>query len=245
MTARSCQGRSIGTQRAAKTAHTYSSTRGAGICLIYNTEKTLPEVLRPPATEKHFQSGSRSHQFMQGCASGLSLANFCKISCTARCHSIAFTRKSQGATRHELVGEQAWFLLEEHFALGQRGEDMSHSILSNQQQVSALCLFSCWIGDGASGSERSLPWPATNLLSPFTAQLSGSTPASCHQKASLSPEAREEELRCSKQPPRGWRAALRAAVCLRVALPPSDWHRDPGACYHGATVFAPVRTKSP
>lgn len=178
MTARSCQGRSIGTQRAAKTVHTYSNTYFAGIYLIYNSAKTLPEVLRPPATEKHFQFGSRSHQFMQGCAAGLSLVNFCKISGTAKCHSIAFTRKSQGAMRLELVGKHASFLLEEHFALGQRGEDMSHSILSNQQQISALRLFSCCFGDGVRGSEHSFPWPATNHLSPFIAQLNTSVMSS-------------------------------------------------------------------
>lgn len=115
---------------------------------------------------------------MQGCAAGLSLVNFCKISGTAKCHSIAFTRKSQGAMRLELVGKHASFLLEEHFALGQRGEDMSHSILSNQQQISALRLFSCCFGDGVRGSEHSFPWPATNHLSPFIAQLNTSVMSS-------------------------------------------------------------------
>lgn len=77
---------------------------------------------------------------MQGCAASLSSV---EISYTATGHSIVFIGKSQGATRPELVGKEIWFVPEEALDSRQRGEDVLHTTLPNQQQFSAPCLFSC------------------------------------------------------------------------------------------------------
>lgn len=42
------------------------------------------------------------------------------------------------------AGKEAWFVPEEPLTFGQEGEDAPHTILTNQQQICALCLFS-WI----------------------------------------------------------------------------------------------------
>lgn len=58
-----------------------------------------------------------------------------------------FIEKGQGAARPELVGKGAWFVPEELLAFGQGGEDVPHTIIPNQQQICAPCLFSCWTLD--------------------------------------------------------------------------------------------------